>query len=388
VSTPAPTTKPNTGARRIGIAIAALIGAVIALNLIAGGVDRAVGGNEPSGVTGSSYGTQSSGLAAMATLLANFGHPVARERGALSQATIDPTATLFVIEPESLTDADAATLLDFATAGGRVVIGGSYPFYLHRLRDRPPVWSAHVSAGLNGGAAIYSEVDPRLGNIRQVETAGQGEWTDAGSGTVLAHAGDAGLLTFERVGRGAIFFLADASPLENSYLARADNAAFALGLAGDAPCPVAFAEGAHGYGARRGLGAVPTPWKIALAVCAAAVLALAWSRSRRFGPPDRPARELPPARAEYVRALAVSLERTRDPGRALAPMQQWARSRVALRAHLRPDASLEDIDRAAIQLGFSEAERAAIWHPATDDEAAMALGRMVSHLSQHDGRTP
>ena len=89
-----------------------------------------------------------------------------------------------------------------------------------------------------------------------------------------------------------------------------------------------------------------------------------------------------------MRALAVSLERTRDPAHALDSMQQWARTRVAQRAHLRPDASLEEIDRAAIALGYSEAERAAIWHPPTDDNSALALGEMVSRLAQHDGRTP
>jgi hypothetical protein len=68
-------------------------------------------------------------------------------------------------------------------------------------------------------------------------------------------------------------------------------------------------------------------------------------------------------------------------------MQQWARARVARQAHLGPDASLEAIDRASIRLGLSEAERAVIWHPVTDDDAALALGRVVARLSQHDGRT-
>jgi len=112
----------------------------------------------------------------------------------------------------------------------------------------------------------------------------------------------------------------------------------------------------------------------------------AWSRARRFGPPDRAARDLPPARADYVRALAVTLERARDPEHALAPMQQWARDRIARVAHLPPDTTAEQLDRAAIVLGCTEAERGAIWHPATDDQAALALGRLVSRLSQHDGR--
>jgi len=364
----------SKAARRFAIGTGVVIGTIIAINVLASGLDRAVGGNEPSGVAGSSYGTQPTGLAAVASLFTHYGHPVERQRGSLAATTLDPALTMFVIEPASLTADDDATLLEFVTRGGRLVIGGSDPFYLRRLRDHPPQWDPN-------GSASYFEIAPEL-NARRVDTAGVGAWTSAGSGTVLAHTGDAALLTAEHVGDGEIFFLADASPLENDYLARADDAAFALGLAGDSTRRVAFAEGTHGYGEARGLRAIPTPWKLSLVIFAAAAVVLAWSRSRRLGPPDRPARDLPPPRAEYVRALAVSLERARDPGSALAPLQQWARLQIAQRAHLRSDASPEEIDRAAITLGFSEAERAAIWYPPTDDNSALALGQLVSRLSQ------
>jgi len=380
--TAAPTTakRSESTGRRVGLAIVIVVGGLIALNLVASGVDHAVGGSDPTGVAGSSYGTQATGLGGLVGLVSHYGHGITRERGPLTDEILDPRDTLFVVEPQTLTEDDDTLLLDFVSAGGRLVIGGSDPFYLHRLRDQPPQWSS-------AGASAYHEFDPRLGAIHDVQTAGKGSWTNAGSGVVLAGSDGAALVTDSPVGRGEILFLADASPLENAYLGLADNAAFALGLAGDGRA-VEFAEGVHGYGERRGLGAIPTPWKVSLIVLAAAAVALAWSRSRRFGPPDRPARELPPARAEYVRALAVSLERTRDPEHALATMQQWARSQIARRAHLRPDASPEEVDRAAIALGYSERERAAVWHPPTDDDAALALGRLVSQLSQPDGRTP
>jgi len=160
---------------------------------------------------------------------------------------------MFVIEPKTLTEDDEATLLEFVTRGGRLVIGGSDPFYLRRLRDHPPEWDP-------AGVESYAEIAPILG-ARRVEAAGNGVWTSPGSGTVFAHAGDAALLTEEQVGLGEIFFLADASPLENAYLGRADDAAFALGLAGNATRPVCFAEGPHGFGEARGLGAIPTPWR-------------------------------------------------------------------------------------------------------------------------------
>ena len=372
-------TAESKAGRRFAIVAIVVIGGIIALNVLANRLDRAVGGNEPSGVAGSSYGTQATGLAAAASLFTHYGHPVLRQRGSLAKAALDPAITMFVIEPRTLTQDDEATLLEFVSRGGRLVIGGSDPFYLRRLRDHPPKWDP---AGLES----YNEIAPVLG-ARRVEAAGDGAWTSPGSGTVFAHTGDSALLTEEQVGPGEIFFLADPSPMENAYLGRADDAAFALGLAGNASRPVGFAEGTHGFGEARGLGAIPTPWKLALLILAGAAVVLAWSRSRRFGPPDRPARDLPPPRAEYVRALAVTLERARNPGAALAPLQQWARLHIARRAHLRSDASPEELDRAAITLGFSEAERAAIWYPPTDDDTTLALGQLVSRLSQ-DERSP
>jgi len=380
VNTPAPTTTrtPNPAGRRVGIGLAVVLGAVLLLNLLAGGIDRAVGGHEPSGVPGSSYGTQDSGLAGLAQLLTRYGHPVSRVRGELTDQTLDPGATAFVVEPATLTAAENAELLRFATEGGRLVVGGSDPFYVKSLRDRAPDWSPD-------GRNRYRQIDPALGAVRVVDAEGHGSWSDPGSGRVVASDGRTTLATAERVGSGGMFFLADVSPLDNGHLARADNAAFALGLVGETGRPVVFVEGVHGFGEDRGLGALPDAWKVALALVAVAAVVFAWSRARRFGPPDRPSRDLPPARAEYVGALAVTLERTHDPEHALAPMQQWARDRIARMAHLSPDATAEQLDRAAIALGCSEAERGAIWHPVTDDNAALALGRLVSRLSQHDG---
>ena len=215
--------------RRFAIAAVVVIGAIIALNVLAQGLDRAVGGSEPSGVAGSSYGTQPTGLAAAATLFTRYRHPVLRQRGSLAKATLDPAMTMFVIEPGSLTGDDQATLLEFVTRGGRLVIGGSEPFYLRGLRDHPPEWDPR-------GFTSYVDIAPVL-SARRIDAEGVGTWASPGSGTVLAKAGGSALLTSESVGRGEIFFLADASPLENDYLGRADDAAFALGLAGDSTRP-------------------------------------------------------------------------------------------------------------------------------------------------------
>ena len=364
--------------RRVWTVIAVIVGGLLAVNLVAAGLDRAVGGNQPGGTPGSSYATAPEGLAAFRTLLTRFGHDVEVQRGTVADQQLDPNTTVFVIEPNELTADDAATLLEFATDGGRLVIGGRTPFYLHNLRDDPPRWQAD-------GETSWTEIDPSFARVREIQGAGEGSWADPGTSTVAVGSTEQSLLTQEHVGSGEIVFLADPSPLENGYLAAADNAAFALELAGDAGRTVVFAEGVHGVDAHRGFSAVPGAWKLALLLLAVAALAFVWSRAKRFGPPDRTARELPPARAEYVDALSVSLERTRSPAVALAPAQHWARERLASRAGLGPAPGDAALARAARALGCSDAEIASLLHPVGEPPDVLALGRAVARIGGRSG---
>jgi hypothetical protein len=192
-------------------------------------------------------------------------------------------------------------------------------------------------------------------------------------------------VTEELVGQGTILFVADPSFVENGMLARADNAAVAIGLAGEEGRPVVFAEGVHGYGSNRGLDAIPTRWKAALFALALGALAFVWSRARRLGPPDRQSRELPPPRGQYVDALTRTLERTRDRTHATEPMRRATRARIAARAGIGTGASDEEIDRAAQALGLDESERAALVSVQNDD-AVLALGRASAHVAATDWR--
>jgi hypothetical protein len=370
-------TRPVGVDRRLWIVLGVVVGGVIIFNLLAQGVDRAVGGDKPSGATGSSYATAPGGLAAFGSLLAHYNHGMTQQRGSIAQNPPSSDATVFVIEPTEVTRDDADTLLQFVTAGGRLVVGGAAPFYLHNLSDKPPEWRAD-------GATSWTASDPILGNVRDIEGAGVGSWSSAGAGTVVVGSNGSALLTRDHVGQGEILFLADPSPLENAYLATGDDAAFGLSLAG-AGRPVVFPEGVHGYGTSRGLAAIPDRWKIALALVAAAALALMWSRARRFGPPDRNSRALPPARAEYVRAVSISLERTHDPAGALAGAQQWTRARIATRAGLGPDTDNDQVAAAAKSFGCTDEEIAALLGQVSDDAGVLALGRAVARVGG-DGR--
>jgi hypothetical protein len=367
----------STATRRRLVVVAILVGGVIGLNLLATGLDRAVGGNQPGGVSDSSYATGGEGVAAYAQLLSDYGYGVSQQRGAITDHPPVSDATMVVLQPSTLTEADTAALLQFVTAGGRLVIGGTDPFYLHRLRDHPPTWSPN-------GSSPWTAISG-LGAVRTVATASEGAWIAPGTSQVLVGDNERALLTHEAVGRGDMYFLADPSALQNAYLGQDDNAAFALAIAGPSSRPVVFAEGVHGYGESRGFAAIPARWKVGLALLGLAAIAFIWSRARRFGPPDRAARDLPPARAEYVRSLSTTLERTHDPRRALEPVRGYVRGRVAARAALRPDAGDDDIVRAARRLGCTDDEVAALLAPPVDDASALALGRALARVGEHDG---
>ncbi|HTL86965.1 MAG TPA: DUF4350 domain-containing protein [Acidimicrobiia bacterium] len=364
--------------RRVGIVVAVVLGGIVVLNLLASGLDRAVGGNEPGGENDSSYATADRGTAAYASLLSHYDHRVRHVRGELTDRNIDSRDTIVVLQPNGLTRDETGALLQFVVNGGRLIIGGTSPYYLRNLRDQPPHWGFAEDSR-------WGDVDSSLAPIASIETDGRGAWLDPGSSRPLVGTNDHALITTEHVGQGDIFFVADPSLFENAYLAQADNAALALALAGPSHRTVVFAEGVHGYGESRGLRAIPTRWKWALLVLAIAALAFVWSRGRRFGPPDRANRELPPARAEYVRSLSITLERTRDRAGSFAAMQQWTRDQLARRASVMAEPNDDEIARAARALGCTEEEVAALFAPIMDDATVLALGRVAARVQRQHG---
>jgi hypothetical protein len=365
--------------RTVVIAVLVVVAVIIVVNVLARALDDAVGGSEPGGASGSSYATASDGLAAYARLLARYGHPVQRQRGSLAGASIDPGAVLVLSASDRavLLDHDElATIHAFLDGGGRVVLAG-----LGR-RDVEAITGIHLA--IRDGTHEYHEFAPELGGLSTV-TSGTGvAYAPNDAVTVLAHQGDAALLVGMSVRQGDALALADATPLTNDAIGEADNAAFGLALPGDTR-PVEFAEGVHGYGERSGLAALPDRWKLALAALGAAAVLFAWARARRLGPPDRPSRELPPARSAYVDALADTLARTSDHERSVAPLGDWARDQVRRRAGLDVEAPRAAVDAAARTMGLDDAQIATLWRPPRSDEELLTLGRVVTRVT--DERT-
>jgi hypothetical protein len=214
--------------------------------------------------------------------------------------------------------------------------------------------------------------------VERVRSAGDGGWTAAKAALpVVGRPGDPALVLVSELGAGRVVLLADASPVQNRALARADNAALGLALAGPPGRPVAFLETVHGYGESRGLAALPASWRWALAGLTIAALVWLLARAWRLGPPEREARDLAPPRRAYVDALGATLARTRRPGEAVQPVRAAARRRLERRAGLRPGAQPEELRRAAERLGLSEEEARAV---TGENDEVMAAGRALARL--------
>lgn len=351
---------------------------VLGLNLVLASVSLATGGSAPGGPTSSSYATGADGLAAFAELLVRRGHPVERLRVALDRAQLDPSATLVLADPQPLAAAEAQAVAGFVAAGGRLVAAGSTtaPLVAALAGDRIE-WEAEEVGDARPVAPV-----PETAGVGTVEPGGRGAWADAG-GALPVLAGDGGILAVVApVGQGRLIALADASPLQNRLLARADNAALALAAAGGSDRPVLFAEAQHGYGRGTGVGAIPARWRWAVAGGFLAAVVWMWSRGRRLGPPDEVERVEPPARREYVEAMAAALARTRQPAVAMAPLQERARRRLAERTGLPPGASDEVLRHAAVQqLGLAQADVEAVLRPCRSEADVVAVGRVVAALA-------
>jgi len=298
-------------------------------------------------------------------------------RVSLDRAGLDPGTTLVLADPVGLSEAEGGALMAFVASGGRLVVAGP--------------GAAAVLSGLSGGGPDWDDGDldtsgplvpvPETAGVATVETDGSGEWRRAGGTLPVLGGPDGVLATVASVGEGRVLALADASPLQNRLLTRADNAAFGLAAAGGGR-PVAFAEAHHGYGRGTGLGAVPSRWRWALAGGFLAAMVWMWARSRRLGPPDDIERTVPPARRAYVEAMAGALARTGQRDVVVAPLQHRARRRLAARAGLPVDAGEQELRQAAAHVRLAPGDVDALFRPCLTDDDVVAVGRAMAQLTE------
>lgn len=335
----------------------------------------------PSGPTSSSYATAPKGLAAYADLLRRAGHPVERRQRALAGESLDPRRTLVVLDPRPMHHPEAAGIGRFVRAGGRLIAGGTNgsAWIEDALGDAP--------SPLGDGASVVRAIVPvpETAGVTTVEDPAAAAWDDPGGNLpVVGEAGEPLAVVAVR-GRGRALLLASSAPLQNRALPRADNAALGLSAAGPRGRPVTFLETVHGYGDRTGLAALPARVWWALVGLLLAAVVFAWSHWRRIGPPEDEERTLPPARGEYVDALAGALTRTGRPAEVARPLREAARDRLASRAGLPRDAPEDELRAAAARFRLADDEVEALLREPADRDAALAAGRAYARLETTGG---
>ena len=355
-------------------AVAVLVG----LNLLALLLEALYGGGA-GGRPSSSYATVEQGTAAWARLLERFDHPVERLREAPSEADVSAGSTLVVLGPTQVTGADVRALRDFVDDGGRLVIGGrgAQP-WLVELVESPPVWTSEGETTV-APLADAAEVE----GISTVSTSGFGSWAEEGDAEPLLGGEDSVVAAAMSSGAGRVIFVADPSVVDNDHLARDDNAAFALALAGEDDRPVAFAETFHGYGERSGWGLLPTRAKWVFGGLTLGGLLWILARGRRLGPPEQTVRRQPPARLAYVEAVATGMARSKQRGEALEPLRERAVA-IMERRGLVSDRGVESLMAAARAGGLDEEQARALIQGPTDDDDVLHVGTAFARLSKGD----
>jgi Domain of unknown function (DUF4350) len=357
--------------RRLRALLLVALGVLLALSAIHGLTPSS------SGPDSSSYASSAGGLAGYASLLTRAGHPVARLRATPANATLDPRATLVLLDPKVIVPADITALRTFLAAGGRLIAGGREPgAWLSKLLAGAPVWT---SASVSSSSPIVPVAE--TAGVADVESDGAGAWGTANATLPVLGKPGRSLVTVANVGSGRIVLLADSSPLQNHLLDHADNAELGLSIAGSAQRPVAFEEGVHGFGGRSGLAGLPTRWKWTLVGLLLAALLMVAARFRRLGPvqPASPP-PLPPRRA-HVDAIAGALARTVDPADGVRTVQRHARELALRRTGLPPDADEASTAEAAGRLGLSSIEARALTVNTLSDDDVLAAGSALAKLS-------
>lgn len=342
-----------------------------------------VGTVEPPGGSGppsSSFSTGEHGVKAYAELLERAGYEVDQVRVPVSESPVPVSGTIVLFDAPVASE-DAAALRSFVMGGGRLVIGGR-----SSLSSAFPELPA-VDRAATGPVRV---VFPAFPGVAEVATPPDFSAYGSAAGLVpVLAAGDAVLAGVRTEGAGVVVGLAEPQTVSNEFLARADNAALALALAGPVDRPVSFLEYPHGFTRAEGLWALPVRWRWAFAGLGFAGVVWLLARARRLGPPDGRRRRLPPPRIEYVNGLAAGLARTKDLAGAAAPIQDRIRSELAMRT--RVSSSLDTVSLGTVSklAGLSPLDVERALAPPRDHADVVVAGKVLAQLSRRRmrGRT-
>ena len=341
----------------------------------------------PGQMPSSSYTTAPDGLRAWGDLLGRYGHRVTRVDHPLAAGGVPAGATVVVADAVAWSTTETDAVRGLLRSGHRVVVAGQPPHgLLAALVPAPPRWSAVPSQA----ARVVRQV-PETAGVARIDPGvdAAGSWRSPSPATAVAEGPGGTLVTVSGVGRGRLVLIASSAALSNARLVDADNAAFALDLAGPAGGDVAFDEYAHGFGTGgQGLGGLPGRWRWGLGIGAAALGMWLWSASKRFGPPRRLERAGRPPRVAYVDALAATVAAA-SPAQwpaAVAPLRGEARRRLCSLLGVTPDATDAAIVQAAAGTAVPGDVVDAVVRTPTSAQEVVETGRAWTWLQQAGGR--
>ncbi len=378
-------------------AVLLVVAAVVAVELGTSLVSGIVGSAPAGGSASSSFGTSSDGVAAFSQLLATRGHHVIRLTEPVSGAAMPAGSTLFIVDPTGWTPGDTSAVAALLAGGGHVVLAGQPPdaalLSVMFRAGEPPTWQSTAAAG--DGTAQPVGSTPPVAGVSDVSTGPIGSFVSTGSAHPIL-AGRGGLAfaaagTVASSGEPQSVVVAASTFMTNASLADVDNAAFGLNLAGPASRSVVFDEFDHGYGRTgAGLSGLPIWWREGLILALAAVVIWMYSAARRFGPIERPERQLIPPRVEYASALSSTLASMSDEQiiDVLAPVRGEARALLCRRSNVGVSASDDEVVAAARAFLVPDRVTASVLATPGSSSDAVELGGALAWLeTQTGGRT-
>ena len=331
--------------------------------------------------TATSYSSDPYGLRALYLTLGELGYEPQRSRTPLVAAALRGRGTLLVVNPfpVPLSSREWEDLYAWVARGNTLVLAGwGWPEFLEQFplqgiedKEKEPVAYAHptqpsyLCQGV-GAMAVHSNERLKLGERQRPPPQRQRDEEKEGPGWPLGAAperatkmddaiaravpvigdGNGAVVSYALVGAGRVVTLAEAWPLSNAGIGRADNLRFVLNAIGPAGAPVLFDEYHHGYQDQLAWRLLPLAAKLGLAQIVLGLLVVAYARGKRLGPVvplDRGSRQ----RTEFLQTMTVALQRGHATHLALRAAYAAALDQLYARTGMLPGADADTLTRAA-----------------------------------------